>query len=301
MLTGKRAFPGEDLTDTLAAVVRAEPNWTLLPPGLSPTLVTYLKRCLQKDPKQRAQAIGDVRLALDGAFETAATAATSTTIASSHGRRPLLAALAGMAALVAGLAVPALRYVRQTSPPAPPEMRLEITTPATDAPLQFALSPDGRSLVFVASGDGPSRLWLRPLDQTEARPLPGTERAIRVGVEAYGHGGFAVSGAGPVAYRTGGDTSRRWRADGQEFYFLAPNAMMMAAPVTAAGASFAAGTPVALFPSRIRGEGSVATDRVPYAVARDGRFLINQPVGDATAAPITLILNWQRGLSARDK
>ena len=54
-------------------------------------------------------------------------------------------------------------------------MRLEITTPATDAPLQFALSPDGRSLVFVASGDGPSRLWLRPLDQTEAQPLAGTE------------------------------------------------------------------------------------------------------------------------------
>ena len=56
-------------------------------------------------------------------------------------------------------------------------MRVEITTPATDAPLQFALSPDGQSLVFVASGDGPSRLWLRRLDQTEARPLAGTEGA----------------------------------------------------------------------------------------------------------------------------
>ena len=59
-----------------------------------------------------------------------------------------------------------------------PEMRLEITTPATSVPLDFALSPDGRSLVFVASGDGPQRLWLRQLDQTEAQPLPGTEAAI---------------------------------------------------------------------------------------------------------------------------
>ena len=73
--------------------------------------------------------------------------------------------------------MPAVRHLRQTPPPAPPEMRVEITTPATDAPLQFALSPDGRSLVFVASGDGPPRLWLRPLDQTEARPLAGTEGA----------------------------------------------------------------------------------------------------------------------------
>ena len=69
MLTGTRAFPGEGLTDTLAAVVRAEPNWTLLPASLPSALVVYLRRCLNKDPKQRAQAIGDVRLALEGAFD----------------------------------------------------------------------------------------------------------------------------------------------------------------------------------------------------------------------------------------
>ena len=88
-----------------------------------------------------------------------------------------MAALAVAATLIAALAVPALRYLRETPPPPAPEMRVEITTPATDAPLQFALSPDGRSLVFVASGDGAPRLWLRPLDQTEARPLVGTEGA----------------------------------------------------------------------------------------------------------------------------
>jgi serine/threonine protein kinase len=58
MLTGTRAFPGEDITDTLAAVVRADPDWSLLPTNLSPTLVVFLRRCLQKDPKQR---IGDIR------------------------------------------------------------------------------------------------------------------------------------------------------------------------------------------------------------------------------------------------
>ena len=90
-----------------------------------------------------------------------------------------------------------------------------------------------------------------------------------------------------------GGAAPRWRADGKELYFLAPDAILMAVPVTGAGTSFEAGTPVALFPTRIVNGGSVATNRPQYAVARDGRFLINQPVGDATAAPITLILNWQ--------
>jgi hypothetical protein len=72
------------------------------------------------------------------------------------------------------LAVPAMRYLRQAPPP---EMRLEIVTPATDQPTMFALAPDGRQIVFVASGDGASRLWLRSLATTTAQPLAGTEGA----------------------------------------------------------------------------------------------------------------------------
>ena len=58
-----------------------------------------------------------------------------------------------------------------------PETRIEIVTPATDQPASFALSPDGRQIVFVASGDGASRLWLRSLATTTAQPLAGTEGA----------------------------------------------------------------------------------------------------------------------------
>ena len=75
------------------------------------------------------------------------------------------------------LAIPAVRYLRETPPPAPPETRVEIVTPATDQPASFALSPDGRQIVFVASGDGASRLWLRSLATTTAQPLAGTEGA----------------------------------------------------------------------------------------------------------------------------
>ena len=92
---------------------------------------------------------------------------------------------------------------------------------------------------------------------------------------------------------TAGGAAPRWRADGKERYFLAPDATMMAVPVTAAGTSLDAGAPVALFRSRIVDGGTVTQNSQQYAVARDGRFLINQPVGDATAAPITPILSWQ--------
>src|SRR5947207_7420942 len=70
-----------------------------------------------------------------------------------------------------------MRHLRETPPPSPPETRTDIVTPATTDPISFALSPDGRQIVFVASGDGASRLWLRPLDKTTAQPLAGTEGA----------------------------------------------------------------------------------------------------------------------------
>ena len=92
---------------------------------------------------------------------------------------------------------------------------------------------------------------------------------------------------------TAGGVAPRWRADGKELYFLAPDATLMAALVTTAGASFEAGTPVGLFPTRIVEGGIAAISRPQYAVASDGRFLINQRVADASAAPITLLLNWQ--------
>ena len=72
MLTGQRAFGGDDVSEVLSRVLQREPAWAALPSGLSPTLVVYLKRCLHRDLKQRIGDIHDVRLALEGAFETGA-------------------------------------------------------------------------------------------------------------------------------------------------------------------------------------------------------------------------------------
>ena len=70
MVTGRRAFEGDDVSDTLARILMKEPDWTALPAAVPPAVVTVLRRCLQKDRKQRVRDLGDVSLALEGAFET---------------------------------------------------------------------------------------------------------------------------------------------------------------------------------------------------------------------------------------
>jgi hypothetical protein len=75
-------------------------------------------------------------------------------------------------------AVGALLYAFRVTNSTAPETRVDIVTPATNAPRSFALSPDGRRIAYVASGDGASHLWVRPLDSTSAQPLQGTEGAV---------------------------------------------------------------------------------------------------------------------------
>jgi eukaryotic-like serine/threonine-protein kinase len=148
-----------------------------------------------------------------------------------------------------------------TSPNGPP--RLVANTRAQEAMAQF--SPDGRWVAYQTDESG----------------------RFEVVVQAFPDAG------GKSQVSTAGGAAPRWLADGKELFFLAPDATLMALPVTASGPSFSAGTPVALFPTRIVDGGTVAFNRPQYAVARDGRFLINQPVADAAAAPITLMLHWR--------
>jgi len=86
-------------------------------------------------------------------------------------------------------------------------------------------------------------------------------------------------------------TQPRWRPDGKELYFLAPDGKLMAASIPSTGSTFAAGTPVALFPAALAP--GLGTNKQEYAVSRDGRFLINQAVESPATTPITLILNWK--------
>ena len=93
MLTGQRAFAGEDVSLTLSAVLQREPEWDASQTELPPTLVTYLRRCLQKDPRDRVRDIGDVRLAMAGAFDAVAAARTVDEEGGAWSRRVVAATL----------------------------------------------------------------------------------------------------------------------------------------------------------------------------------------------------------------
>ena len=171
MLTGKRVFEGDDVSLTLADVMRAEPAWERLPEGLSPALDTYLKRCLQKDPRQRVRDIGDVRLALEGGFETTVSAPSEPSALPQLAiwQRPVPAALA-----VCGVSVWSL--TRPAAPP--PELVIRFPIPlAADQSFGgnpyslVAISPDGSDVVYQANGS----LWLRSVEQLQAVQVPGTE------------------------------------------------------------------------------------------------------------------------------
>jgi eukaryotic-like serine/threonine-protein kinase len=177
MLSDRRAFRGEDVTETLAAVMLKEPEWNALPAKTPARLRELLGRCLIKDPRNRVQAIGDARIAID---EVQSGGGIDRDVTQTPARRISKAWVGIVTILLLTTFVFAALWVvsiNRPVPPAPPEIRVEVTTPSTDDPLSFAVSPDGRRLVFSASNEGKSQLWVRPLDSVAARPLAGTDGA----------------------------------------------------------------------------------------------------------------------------
>jgi len=173
MVTGKSLFKGEDISDTLAAVLKHEPDLTAAPPEVR----KLLQSCLEKDPNQRLRDIGDWRLLLS----------PSSPMRELGANRAKWLWPGVAAALAIGLASLAfLHFHEQTAELVPARSTIlppERTTLAqangpTGGPTALALSPDGRRLAFVAvSDDGVARLWIRPLDSLTAHPLAGTEGA----------------------------------------------------------------------------------------------------------------------------
>ena len=178
MLTGRKVFEGEDVSMTLSSVLQQEPNWSHLPAAVSPSLSVFLRRCLVKDPKQRVHDIGDVRLAMEGVFESTGSVPAEST-AALHLQvllRPIPAIISALALVViTGLAVWA---VTRSAPAAPDFVtRFSIVLPSgfgRGPHTPIALSPDGTHLVYAAN----DQLYLRDMDQMEAAPIRGTEGAV---------------------------------------------------------------------------------------------------------------------------
>ncbi len=228
MLAGHRAFKGDELSDVLAAVLRQELDWSVLPAATPSRLRRLLARCLERDARMRLRDIGEARVEIDEAIagvgdETAAPLTTpSATASASRGRLPWMVALAAVAAVAIALALPAVRHLREAPPVVLPETRLDIATPASDQPGSFALSPDGRQIVFVASGDGPSRLWRRSLATTTAQPIAGGQ------LKRLDLGGGAPQSVAAAGNARGGT----WNADGVILFAPYPAGPLLRVPAS---------------------------------------------------------------------
>ena len=196
MLTGAPAFTGDGVTEVLANVIKVEPDWTVLAADVPSALRLCLRRCLQKDLRQRFHDVADVRLAMEGAFEQPTRDHGSPPLDRSP--RPRLAYTGWVIAVAAIAGAFAIVTFAPRTPADVPETRLEIVTPPAADPLSLAISPDGRSVVFQA-GQDPPMLWLRPLDSLEARPLAGTDG---------GQYPFWSPDSRSVAFTTGGELKR---------------------------------------------------------------------------------------------
>ena len=185
MLTGRQAFGGTDICETLASVLKTDLDLHSLPAEVPRGLRRVLSRCLQKDRADRSRDIGDVRLDLAEALAAPtedAGAVTSATVAPpAVWQRPVgIAAIVLVAVGLTGLAVWNAMRGGAVAPGQP--VRFAVTLPADDSvnlgPTGgLALSPDGQTLVYAAQRDGQSQLFRRDTASTEIAPILGTERA----------------------------------------------------------------------------------------------------------------------------
>ena len=173
MLTAKRAFVGGDVSDTLAAVLRAEVDLDALPKATPARLRHVVKVCLQKEARQRVGDIAAVRLAMDGAFETTVgVSAADSAVSQPAGWRQALPWVAGLVlAVITGLAVWSV-----ARPASPPVSRFPLLAPPGVQLRGFVeLAPDGRAVAFGGRREGEDQVYIRALDQLEAVPVRGTE------------------------------------------------------------------------------------------------------------------------------
>ena len=192
LLTGKQAFDGDDITDILAAVVRAEPNWNRLPPATTTKIRDLLRRCLQKDKTLRMRDAGDIRIEIQEALAAPLLPGSPTAALPRRTVWRWVLASAVTCLIVTAIVGFAVWNLKPSRP-------LPVTRTLINLPLgqqlaglevgpAIALSPDGTHLVYVASqsltvgsfsaSGGTPRLYLRALDSLEAKPISGTEGAI---------------------------------------------------------------------------------------------------------------------------
>jgi Tol biopolymer transport system component/predicted Ser/Thr protein kinase len=283
LLSGRRLFQGEDLTETLASVVKEKPDLSTVPPRVR----RLLEACLQKDPKKRLQAIGDMRLLLqDDAAE-----GVQPLVVRSQSKLPWAIA-ATLAIAVAALGYIALRHTREEAPRLvklyfPPPEKGSINE--TNGP-SVAVSPDGRRVVFRAAVDGKNALWVRDLDSLSLRMLAGTDNAAQpfwspdsrwIGFFAQGKLMKIDVAGGPAITICNADNGRggTWNENG--VIVFAPRNTSALFRVPAAG-----GTPAPV--TELDAARKEDAQRFPWFLPDGRHFLYSSRSGDADKAAVLM-------------
>jgi Tol biopolymer transport system component len=244
MLAGQRLFDGETVSHTLADVLRAEIDFNTLPSDTPPVIRDLLRRCLDRDVRNRLRDIGEARVTIQKYLPNPAANVTVAAPAGAAGRSSWLTSVAWSVAVVAAASAGALAFVHfRERPPAAESVRFQILPPEQTAFTTTAvLAPDGKRLVFDAPGpDGRAVLWVRSLDSLDARPLPGTEGASPgpfwspdSRFLAFGVNGFPgrlkkveASGGPPqtLCEYTGGFREGAWNTGGVIVFGAGPNGL----------------------------------------------------------------------------
>ena len=202
MLTGRLAFGGNTVSDTIAKILEREPDWAALPSATPMNVRRLLQRCLEKDPKGRLRDIGDARIELEDASTHGTTSAVSASApARRRGREYLGWAAAALLLVALGTAVLRLRgagNARAVLPVARTAIMLPIDHKLASAvgAYPLAVSPDGARLAYVGEQDDGTQLYVRELSALEPKAMPGTTGATHPFFSPDGHWvGFFAAGA----------------------------------------------------------------------------------------------------------
>ena len=169
LLTGRPAFPGETVSDVLAAVLQNEPDWTALAADTPASIRRLIRRCLIKDVRRRLRDIGDALVELEDSAEDPAAAMLPAAAIRRSQRSALVVSIAATAAVVPGLSWLAMGLVSSSSDRGSAPARFDVRS-LTGDPYAPQLSPDGSTLAFTAS-ERPFQIYVRPMDGLVAEPV----------------------------------------------------------------------------------------------------------------------------------
>ena len=297
MLTGQKAFGGNDVAEAMARVIEREPDWGALPVSVPPAVIKLLRLCLEKNPKRRRQAAGDVRLDLEYAIVESSAPITAVEVWRA-GRAPRVWILVTAASIVVAIATGAGVWLATRPQPSTISRLAILTTPTAALTINgsdrdLAITPDGSSVVYA--GNSGRELFLRPLDALQPVSLfTGSPRAPFVSPDGQWIGfidattalkRIAITGGPSVTIATldGGSRGAAWTPDGAIVFATS-------APTTGLQQVAAAGGPTTVLtrPDPARGEGDHVWPE-PLPGGRTVLFTIWPADGGAEAAQIAVL------------